>query len=280
MLSLIFDCVDGEVARYKEMFSPLGAWLDALSDRVKEFVYIFALLWSVNEAQCWNLGILIVILQTTRHLSDYNFAHLQKNFENQLSKPRSVGFIYWIKKIFHLPIGERWLMLAVLPIFLSIFSSLRIILIVGVLSYTYAWLTRFRRMRSWKQNQSDAKFLSNQSDTLLPIKIMGSKSAWIIPSVLRLMEFLAFVAFLDISQLLKYLLLMTIAFWHYANLYDSLQNREPVFGKAGLRMAGRISLCFIAVVTGFASEMAIFLTIYLAALLLIRGGHNVAKGAK
>ena len=144
----------------------------------------------------------------------------------------------------------------------------------------YAWLTRLRRMHSWKQAESDAKFISKQSDTLLSIKIMGRKSAWTIPSVLRLMEFLAFVALLNISPLLKYLLLMTIAFWHYANLYDSLQNREPVFGKAGLRMAGRISLCFFAVVTGFASEMAIFLTIYLAALLLLRGGHNVAKGAK
>ena len=280
LLSLIFDCVDGEVARYKEMFSPLGAWLDALSDRVKEFVYIFALLWSVNKVQCWNIGITIVILQTTRHLSDYNFARLQKNFEDQLPKPRRLGFIYWMKKAIHLPIGERWLMLAVLPIFLSIFSSLRIILIFGVLSFMYAWLTRLRRMHSWKQAESDAKFISKQSDTLLSIKIMGRKSAWTIPSVLRLMEFLAFVALLNISPLLKYLLLMTIAFWHYANLYDSLQNREPVFGKAGLRMAGRISLCFIAVVTGFASEMAIFLTIYLAALLLLRGGHNVAKGTK
>ena len=51
LLSLIFDCVDGEVARYKDVFSPFGAWLDALSDRVKEFVYIFALLWSVNKVQ-------------------------------------------------------------------------------------------------------------------------------------------------------------------------------------------------------------------------------------
>jgi hypothetical protein len=36
-LSIIIDCVDGEVARRTRRFSKLGAWLDASTDRVKEF---------------------------------------------------------------------------------------------------------------------------------------------------------------------------------------------------------------------------------------------------
>ena len=36
-LSLVVDCVDGEVARYTRAFSSLGAWLDASTDRVKEY---------------------------------------------------------------------------------------------------------------------------------------------------------------------------------------------------------------------------------------------------
>ena len=47
-LSLIFDCVDGEVARYTKQFSRFGAWLDALSDRVKEFMAIGGLAYSVQ----------------------------------------------------------------------------------------------------------------------------------------------------------------------------------------------------------------------------------------
>ncbi len=35
-LSKIFDAVDGEVARLKQMCTPRGAWLDGLSDRFKE----------------------------------------------------------------------------------------------------------------------------------------------------------------------------------------------------------------------------------------------------
>jgi len=36
-VSIIVDCVDGEIARYTRKFSELGAWLDAITDRVKEY---------------------------------------------------------------------------------------------------------------------------------------------------------------------------------------------------------------------------------------------------
>ena len=32
----VLDCSDGELARYKKMTSPLGAWLDSVFDRIKE----------------------------------------------------------------------------------------------------------------------------------------------------------------------------------------------------------------------------------------------------
>ncbi len=42
-LSFIVDCMDGQLARYRQQFSKLGAWLDRISDRVKDFLYFFAL---------------------------------------------------------------------------------------------------------------------------------------------------------------------------------------------------------------------------------------------
>lgn len=44
-LSFVIDCMDGQLARYRQQFSNLGAWLDRISDRVKDFVYFFALAW-------------------------------------------------------------------------------------------------------------------------------------------------------------------------------------------------------------------------------------------
>ncbi|NCX66618.1 MAG: CDP-alcohol phosphatidyltransferase family protein [Burkholderiaceae bacterium] len=42
-LSIIVDCVDGELARYTRKFSQLGAWLDAVTDRVKEYMVFLGL---------------------------------------------------------------------------------------------------------------------------------------------------------------------------------------------------------------------------------------------
>lgn len=42
-LSFITDCMDGQLARYRQQFSDFGAWLDRVSDRVKDFLYFVSL---------------------------------------------------------------------------------------------------------------------------------------------------------------------------------------------------------------------------------------------
>ena len=39
--AFVLDCVDGQLARYTRQFSKLGAWLDSIFDRTKEYV-VFA----------------------------------------------------------------------------------------------------------------------------------------------------------------------------------------------------------------------------------------------
>ncbi len=43
----VLDCSDGELARYKSMTSPLGAWLDSVFDRIKESAVFFAMTLNV-----------------------------------------------------------------------------------------------------------------------------------------------------------------------------------------------------------------------------------------
>lgn len=42
-VSFVVDCMDGQLARYRQQFSLIGAWLDRISDRVKDFWYFFSL---------------------------------------------------------------------------------------------------------------------------------------------------------------------------------------------------------------------------------------------
>lgn len=280
LFSLVLDCVDGEIARYKSQFSALGAWLDALADRVKEFAYIGALAYSTNETRTWWLAIALVVLQTVRHLSDYNFVKLQKLFEDNTNVSSRSGFSYWVKKVINLPIGERWLLLSVLPLVVSVADSLRLILFLGILSFMFVIVARARRIRRWPDKSISAPFLTAQRDTLIPFKISASKISWTIPSFLRACELLALLIIpIAISPTLQFLLITSVALWHYTNLYDALQDRSPRYGRAGLHVAGRVGLCFIAYLIGLDSEIVTVLLIYLGLLIIVRGGHNVAKEA-
>jgi hypothetical protein len=72
-VSLVVDCVDGEVARFTRNFSPLGAWLDATSDRVKEYAAYAGL--AVGAAtDAWTLAAAALALQVSRHVVDFGFA--------------------------------------------------------------------------------------------------------------------------------------------------------------------------------------------------------------
>ncbi|WP_067619246.1 CDP-alcohol phosphatidyltransferase family protein [Alicyclobacillus acidiphilus] len=48
-LSYVIDCADGQLARYKKMFSSIGGWLDQVSDRVKEFAIYFSLAYGYTR---------------------------------------------------------------------------------------------------------------------------------------------------------------------------------------------------------------------------------------
>lgn len=61
-LSHILDCTDGNLARAKEMFSPLGRWLDSISDRLTEiFVFMGASVYYSNQSDSMQLIILPLI---------------------------------------------------------------------------------------------------------------------------------------------------------------------------------------------------------------------------
>jgi len=58
-LSFIVDCMDGQLARYRQQFSTLGAWLDRISDRVKDFFYFFSLAlgFFLSHQEVFQLGL-------------------------------------------------------------------------------------------------------------------------------------------------------------------------------------------------------------------------------
>ena len=136
--ALVVDCVDGEIARFSRRFSAFGAWLDAVGDRVKEYS-ILAAVASVavrRDDEAWLLAITTMVLVTARHLEDYAYVRRSRTAKSALGAdilpvddPRDLGAedadleflppadrraraIFWAKKVLHLPIAERYLLLS------------------------------------------------------------------------------------------------------------------------------------------------------------------------
>lgn len=70
------DCVDGQLARYTRQFSKLGAWLDSIFDRSKEYAVFAGLAIGASAMgdPVWLLAGAAVILQTARHMFDFSYA--------------------------------------------------------------------------------------------------------------------------------------------------------------------------------------------------------------
>jgi len=71
------DCVDGQLARYTRRFSKLGAWLDSMFDRGKEYVVYAGLALGASRGfgdDVWVLAAAALTLQTARHMIDFGYA--------------------------------------------------------------------------------------------------------------------------------------------------------------------------------------------------------------
>ncbi|GLW96053.1 hypothetical protein Misp02_01400 [Microtetraspora sp. NBRC 16547] len=82
-LSFVLDCVDGQLARYTRSFSPLGSWLDATFDRVKEYLVYggLAIGYAGSTAAgvtgpggIWALAVAAMLVQALRHMIDFSYA--------------------------------------------------------------------------------------------------------------------------------------------------------------------------------------------------------------
>jgi hypothetical protein len=83
------DCVDGQLARYSRQFSKLGAWLDSVFDRTKEYVVFAGLAIGAERAgdEVWVLACAALTLQTVRHMFDFSFGATQHQAIGSLAQP-------------------------------------------------------------------------------------------------------------------------------------------------------------------------------------------------
>lgn len=286
-LSIIIDCVDGELARYTRQFSQLGAWLDAITDRIKEYLVFFALAYGAakNGRDLWIPAMGMMLFQTFRHLSDYNFARINKIRSSHLEpldfNLKSDGFVsverekktrleYWSKKALQFPIGERWLAISASSVIGGAAFTFTIMPILSLISIALVFRGRFIKTITWPKDRVNKNLIDDQLDSIKN-KSSTNRFDWLEPSLLRLLEGAIFIELAVVTSLARsviFLLLFAILFNHYDNMYRALQGeRKPTWlSIAGGYIFGRLLVVALWIWLGFSQTILVY---YFSALFFI-----------
>lgn len=279
-LSIIVDCVDGELARYTRKFSKLGAWLDAVTDRVKEYMVFLGLAYgaALEGKELWIPAMAMMTIQTFRHLSDYNFAQSVKiRAQDKFVDPVDFGaefdgivpterepkgrLRYWLGKIIQFPIGERWLVISASAVIGGAQFTFSVMPILAAISAIVVFRGRVIRTKEFEQVPLKSDLITNQSDLLGMKRTFMGRASWIEPSILRAIELLVLIlafSYRDTLGVASFVILFAIVFSHYDNLYRALQGeKKPSWLSAlGLFVGGRVLIIGIALVAGW--DLSIF----------------------
>jgi len=269
-ISIIVDCVDGELARYTRKFSKLGAWLDAVTDRVKEYMVFLGLAIGAEKSgeDLWIPALVMMLIQTFRHLSDYNFARSVKlRAESQFLTPIDYaadfdGIVpterepkgrlrYWLGKIIQFPIGERWLVISASAVIGGASFTFTVMPILAAISALVVYRGRIMRTLKMERVPSRGILISAQQDSLILKLNFIKRFDWLTPSLLRAIETLLLLWIFIINEQINtvtFIIIFTIVFHHYDNLYRSLQNEKKSvwLSRLGLFIEGRLLLLGIA----------------------------------
>jgi hypothetical protein len=236
----------------------------------------------------------LMVLQTVRHMSDYNFHAVQVIRETSmipisLGEPNDIpaasngslldtsaalnsnSKIRWAKKVIHMPIGERWLVISLGALFNSPAFALWGLLVLGLIGLAYTTTGRILRSKTWQHPKtvSGCDVLERQINPGLGVEwfwaddahIMTGKFAWMAPALLRLFE-LGLVFAIARNNPVAYLWIFAIAFHHYDALYRSLAGFEMPknINTYGLGFLGR-SLIIIMTALGILIPLDVALLI-------------------
>jgi phosphatidylglycerophosphate synthase len=284
-VSIIVDCVDGEIARYTRKFSELGAWLDAITDRVKEYVVFLGLAYGAfvhNGQNLWVLAAVLMVIQTFRHLSDYNFSQVVKARAAE-EIPVPVDFMadwdgitaqleevdpddepaftkkrirYWLGKVIIFPIGERWLAISFTAAVGGALFTLTALPILALISMVWVYKVRIAKSLQMAKTRIKSLVIVRQTDLGWNQKSVFMRFDWLEPSLLRALELGVLIALFAVTGNLEggsgvaaFVVLFSIAFHHYDNLYRAMQGEQKPkwLGWLGLTILGRLALVALAV---------------------------------
>lgn len=155
-LVFILDCLDGQLARYRDQSSNFGAWYDRVTDRVKDFLIYFSIAFGhFNIYADWKIWPLAMTSLFFVYLFDYYVnqdikleAVSKESRKQEVRKSVLLRFlnivfsfgerIYKSVPLLQFHIGEQYLLISIFLIFNQTRLLLYLVILLGVF-YSVYW---------------------------------------------------------------------------------------------------------------------------------------------
>jgi len=151
-LAFSADCIDGQLARLTGQFTKIGAWLDLISDRIKEILIVAGLSLGASQSnsRSWIIGALVIATIVTRAQINQSFeVHRPDQNPFDVRGPSNpLGYIslnYRVKNFLTLPYGNRMGLITILSLLVASEPILFSLLIWNSFALTYQLLGRLRK---------------------------------------------------------------------------------------------------------------------------------------
>jgi phosphatidylglycerophosphate synthase len=310
LVSLVVDCVDGEVARYTRTSSPRGGWLDVASDRTKEYaVYAglaFGLAAGAAEHRGWRLASATFVVLLVRHVVD--FGYFVRSIDPPAGAPDGAASVVgawsertnrrsalmWAKRAVAMPVGERTLLLVVLAPAVGARWCLYVLLVLSLVSAVYTTAGRVGR-RAFARGASAPSARGSQVTTGLRLRTLvdagplaswlpglSGRWGWLAPALARTVEqggLLLVVAVHCRSALpAAYSLLVVVALHQYDVVYRQrlagAVEDDGLLGRPGFVVRCVVVLLVVLLPLGAARQPVLWaLAAVLAALTVVDSGR-------
>ena len=214
-------------------------------------------------------------IQTFRHLSDYNFSQVVKARSAE-EIPVPVDFMaewdgitaqmeevdsddehaytkrrirYWIGKIVIFPIGERWLAISFTAAVGGALFTFTALPVLALFSMVWVYRVRIGKSLAMAKTRIQSRVIARQLDLGFTTKPTLIRFDWLEPSLIRALELGALIGLFALTGNLTgtdgvagFVILFSIAFNHYDNLYRSMQGEQKPkwLSILGLGVPGRI----------------------------------------
>jgi phosphatidylglycerophosphate synthase len=168
------DCVDGQLARYTRSFSGLGAWLDSIFDRAKEYAVYAGLAIGATRGggdPVWLLAGAALALQTVRHAFDFSYLAVEEAAPPAAPPPALAAVaagpgpsaapaaralsawrrldaapgLTWVKRMLVFPIGERFATVSITAALFTARTTFVVVLAWGGFAAVYSLAGRLLR---------------------------------------------------------------------------------------------------------------------------------------